>query len=980
MEEIESILIGTLNTKRELRKLAEQKLDFLIKQSPSQTFLSLINLISSTSENLATLSSVLIYNNYITQGSIKLIDSSISQNAFDLFTSQLSKPISIKTRRKIGQILVGLSVMEGKEVDFLGYVANCCQNPLIEVTEFGFYLFEMACEYPSLLQIIQQQVQFLAGLIVEKLLNKELSQSIIICLYSILKEIDVNVGRSLEESFLKSLEMILVSPSLQLINSLFELTEKKPQIWNGKEKQLMYLAFTIANNTELYPEIRVNAVEILRFYLKQADLPVITENFWKDCVGLGFTLLAEPEYCLDIELWAGAEVDDFIISTFKVGFDLLQNLHKNPICQNLIEVMVNAHLEAGYWVHKNAGIIGNQLLKKPNVNFLLNISDPNPRLQWSVLDTLGYIVIEKNSNDFFEQILRYSLKTINEFYSSNAVTLKMKTKCLSVINFIFTRCSLISEELPQSIILLLPDIYNEIFKALADTGTLLAGLKALALLIEANGEYFYQISGKFTNGLSIILNSPASTYKEKEIRAACIKCWCSIVERVQEFTSFTDLFTQIWNIKQGMEADDKGLIEVWYIVLELHKRLKKRFSSYLQPVVNDLICRIKTDIDIHLSDNEAPVEGYQSMTFLIPGLGEKTVSMSTIALEIKKEASKVLNKLIENYPQTMEPYFQLLLQANSSLISFEYNMELKVSCLKGLSILPKIESSDNTLLTIFQILSERFPKIKSPKEILIFLNYNYEFLARFPSLLPIGLSNVTYYCGQLSKCLYSFLSSKSELNTGIVHNVSSIICVFISSFGERLKPIFFRDFQGTYSELLFNSQTNLEMLLSALNVYCDYIKYIGGLPVNNGISQLLEQFTKLCYSESPEIRQSAASAVVACIDKDTKAVQTQLNQVRSSLVYLIELPNAKDLFLEGAEAAIAGIVKIGILFQPELIGACLNWMPLRTDSDEAAEIHQLLINNHNLIPNNKHLWQALSSSPYLTDQSRHLLSTLINYQ
>lgn len=975
MEEFKSILLETLNTKRDPRKLAEQRLEFLIKQNPTETFLSLASLISSNSETLATLSSVLIYNKYITQGIIKLIDSSISQNAFDLFTSQLAKNISVKTCNKIGQILAGLSIIDNKEVEFLAYVVNCCQNPSNEVKNFGFYLFVVACEHPSLLRIIQQQVNFLTILISENIVNQDLSHSVIICLFSILKQIPLVHCQPLEACFFKSLEIILSQPSMQLILGLLEVTEKNPQIWTGKEIKLMFLISSLVRKTEVGKEIRVNVVEVLRTYLNLVNQDNQADGFWQECVSLGFVLLAEPDYCVDIEQWASYESEDLVVSIFKAGFDLLRDVKLFPVCQKLIQQLVNAHLNANYWVQKNAGITASQLLNDSDTSIILSISDSNPRLSWSILDYLSSIVMEKDSQHLYEIILQFTLRTLNNSYSTEVIALKLQVKSLIVIENLFTKCSFLSIDLSQGVIQLLPEIYQSVFRALANSNTLLAGLKALASLIETNGEYFSQVSSQFLNGLTIILNSPATNLKQQEIRAACINCWCAIVEVVQEFTSFTDLFSQIWKIKQGMDESDIGLSAIWYLIPELHKRLKERFSDYLQTVISELINRVKTDIDIHITENEIPIEGYQCITVDIPGRGEKIITMNLNALETKIEASEILYKLVDYYPPTLTPYFPLLLQTYSSLISFEFSKDLRIISLKTLSTLPKIDNSDNTLVTVSHIVLERLTKLKKTEEIFIVLKYFYKFLKHFTNVSAIGLSVASLLCKQLALFLDNFLIGNSPLIAEQVAFITEIVCLLMKSFRDKFKPLFFQELQTIFAKLLYDCMLDSEILLSALCIYCDFVEFTGDLLVSNGTCPLLEQFIKLCYHESPDIRQTAATAIVKCLDKEPNIVQSHLNEVKSALIHLIELPNSKDLFIQGSEAAVAGIVKISILFQPELLSTCLNWIPLNTDAEEATEIHRLLINNHKLIPNHQYLMQSLKSSPYLDEPSRYFLST-----
>lgn len=971
MEEFKELLLATLNSNRDTRKQAEQKLQNLFQDHPTWTFQSLISLIPSSSDPLSTLSSVLLHNVYLKQGLIKLIDSPVSQNASNLFLDQLSNNLSPKTKNKIGQILVGLSVIEGNESSFLSYVANCCQNLVSEVTVFGFHMLKISFKYPTLRNLIQQQANYIASLIADKISNREICEIVIVCLYSILKHIEMDECRLLEASFLKSLEVIINYYSLETIIGLLKITEKKPEIWIGKEKQLIHFSFTIVNKTDISNDIRVNTVEILRTFLNLKTFQGYENSFLRDCITIGFILLAEPEYSQDIELWA-AENDDLVFSTFRAGFDLLNELHEFSTCQLLIQEMANAHLSTNYWVHQNAGIIASLLLKTPDINNLLTIPGSNPRLLWSLLDTFEYTIIAKNSYNLLDQILSFTLNATKILYLSNTITLKIKVKCLLVIERIFFKYSVRLQELSPSISMLIPDTYNEIIKALADNATILAGIKALTMLIITNGEYFAQVSSQFISGLANILNSPVFTYKDKEIRAACLHCWSSIVKHVLQFTSLSELFTELWKIKQGMDETDIGLTDLWSTILEIYERLKEGFSGYLQLVVNDLVLRTNLEIDSQLKENAAN----QAIKIIIP---EQIKISDSINEGIKQEASKLLCEFIEKSPQAMKPYLILLLQASSSLVNLDCNAKLKIDSLKILSLLPKIDRSDSTLLTTFQIIIERLPKMKDFTEACYLLKYSSESLAQFLSISIIGYNNAEIFCNLLTECLREVLASKSESLTGIVVYITDIICLLIKSFKELFIHLFNLYLHGTYSELLFDGLENPEILLRVLGLYCDYIHYTGDLFLSDGVCLLIEQFLKLCYYEIPEIRQKAVTAVVECLEKDPKVIKSEVKQVKSALFYLIELHNARDLYLETSELAISGLVKIGVLFQSQIIETCLNWIPLITNPEKASKTHQLLINNHKLIPNSQNFLQFLGSSPYLDDQSRQLLSNLIDF-
>lgn len=986
MHEFESYLTNALSPLRELRQNAEKNIENKIKLQPTETFLTLITFLSDTVENLASLSSILLLNKYFEGDRYRMVEQKTFDTTFALLTEKLNKPISKMIRKNIAKILIKFSEIKMSQDQFFNYIIECFQSDLQVVQCFACYLLESASESETFIRIIVQQVEFVNGVLFRAVgsCENEVRFNAVLSFLRVFEKIGEERQVGFSACFLKTLEVIVDQPDLRLIDGLLDVTKFNVAIWNGKLDQLIILVLTIVKREEVLRNTKELVVEILKIVIENLDKNTQSNKFWQDTVTIAFTLLADVDFPHDIEIWASAFSDPSEADLEHQGFTLLREIYQIPQCNDLIYQMTQAHLNCSHWVYQSAGIRASALLSLPTPMQILSLSNNNLRIQYSLLKYIEELILLEKSHDLCAHFLKFILAQCSFQYPSVETRQKLTAFALKVMSEIFSFLISRSNETNSEILSMLPEVYSVLFSFLSNTSTLHQSIEALTSIINYSGASFESVCPKFLPGLLSILTSPAPTHESQEIRASSIRCLGSIAESCEEIIDFSDLFLKIWSVKSLIPEDEKAISSIWEILPEFHKKLKSRFSIFLQPVLTELLTRASLDLDVHHRLNEIEQAGYTSFKFYIEGKGVYYVVMNEANLQVKTEAVQTLYQMIDYHPETLEAYSKQIIQAVYSLMSQDVNMtfkELKQNLLSVLVLLPHLDSSDEVLIQFFPVLLKELQKQKDCKSLLALLKSTHYFLLNFKSITAIGLSLAQSYSKFLALSLHKFLAETAgQVQAKSMKYISESVCLLLKSFRQVFSSIFMNEFQLLFSNILWNPAMPAALTLGALNIYCDFVSFTGNLLVQTSSCPLLLKFIELCYHCEPGIRNSAASAIGKCIEKDSKVVACYLNQLVPALCHIVSLPDARGPGRAGSESAAACIGKIAVLFKPELFELFLDWVPFTDNAKEAKEMHQLLLMNLNLVPSlsQTSVLGKLRSSELLNEESRNLLMKLGN--
>jgi hypothetical protein len=985
MIKFESFLKDVLSPRREVRLAAEKSLEDLLISHPTDSYLALISFLDAKIEDLANLSSILILNKFFEDLKYKKVELGVFKNTFNLLAEKLTQPISTKIRVKVAEILVKFSVIQKTQLDLVLYIENCFSSTNIAVQCFGCYLVENACKSQTFSQIFLTRVEIFTGIFFEMMQNRqvEIKVSSILAFYSFLEISDEKNLHFFDRCFLKTLENIVDDPNPLIINSLAETTKLNKSIWSGKLEKLTTLSLSVIKQSNASRNVKYLLVDMLEDFIETNSETLISSVFWQDWVTIAFTLLADVEYPQDLQMWASRSEDPQEIDLCERGLDLLKAVSRLPVCQQLISQLSASHLNASHWVYQAAGIRAVVLVDSFNPVEIFSFETQNVRIQHSLLCSLQDLIESPAFETIIEKTLDFSMKILKKQYETCEIAFKMYSTSLLVLQRVFSRLIRTSFELNAGIQSRLPQVYSVLLQCLSNESTLLPALEALTFVINFSGHFFESISSDFLPGLNALLLSPVLSHGQKEVRAACIRCWGSIVESCSEIFDFSELFKELWNVKERMIDDEKGISSFWEIVPEFHDKLRERFSGFLEIVLVELGVRINLDLEIGHSFSHVIKPGFASIPLNVEGKGLYFVTMNENNVMIKIEAAKVLHQMIDYYPDSLCSHFGIIFNIISTAFNCSFSLkipEIRENLLKILTLLPCLQSSDDLLLHFFPNLLSEWSLKKDLNSLLLMIKYTYYFLSNFSNISAMGLSYAKVYSTQLSISLNLFLKTDDfSLQSKGIKFISESICILLKSFKQSFSPLFTSDFQLSFSNFLWSPSASSEQVLSALNIFCDFVEFTGNLLVQHSSCPLLEKFIDLCYSECPKIRNSAASAVKKCIEKDFCTVNAYLNNLVPALLFILRLPGARDSFLDGSESAAACLGKIAVLAKPELFSLFAEWIPFSCDQEEAAEMHALFVKNLNLLGDPSAVLKKLKASEFLDWECRGIVEKLVSY-
>ena len=245
------------------------------------------------------------------------------------------------------------------------------------------------------------------------------------------------------------------------------------------------------------------------------------------------------------------------------------------------------------------------------------------------------------------------LPMLDQFLSHSSQ--KIVYQALNSLNMYFTSVLAKEINIETTVVPYVSSLVGSIYNILGITPLLNQALSTLSLLITCAGGKFLPYCNKFYSGLRIILNSPCNNILDQEIRAECIRCIGCLVENMTDISEVSGLFNEILSIKSIIPEEDLSMAAIWDILPQFAMSLKQNFSSYLEIIIPELIYRLQLDIDIHLSDNDNTLPGYDIIRLNIPGHGEKAIAINTIKLQAKIKASETFYNLFKTLKNSLSP-------------------------------------------------------------------------------------------------------------------------------------------------------------------------------------------------------------------------------------------------------------------------------------------------------------------------------------
>lgn len=1019
MASFESILTSILSEDRATRQYGDYTLTDLLHNSLESTTLSLIDSLSSTDDKLSGLAAVLIRRKIIEEGAISRLSSSTIHYLKNSIISLISSSRSSYILRRLGDVLINLSEHQGWHNDMAGYMYSWASNSDPSVKELAFYLFELTTNFEKFFNLMYANMSHIMGLFHAALQDPNLNLRIA-CLHTVCSFLASFAEESLVMKYDSFVDYILcivkeavqtqsdVSKLTSLLNTAAELTDNFPRIWRAKINEITGLCASIARDRNFDSTLRAAALEIILALVRKVPGLLKSNNYFiEETVSLSFLLINELDNISDLSAWNNEPEETEIIHNdpYSLGKDLLNKL-SNYLEESIIPSLVKLipmHLENEDWTRVHTGILAIGIAAEGchdwfsnNLQHALNMlvpycSSSNPRLIWAAVTSLGLLCTEfepEIQTHYHAQVLVGLMGCMKIEYPTRLLT--QVSSCM--INYAKGLLSTEENEIKACfnpyVPLLMQNFYTILQEGMRSgcNALLQETLNALSVLSTVLQSDFSDYYNYFMPSLLSIVQANVTTIPQKEVRACSIRCIGHIVESVSELSSAVETALQIMNqlmeLKRVLEDDDPALNTIYESISYFAMCLKDQFLPFLDIWVKELWEKASMEVEMALYDADSeeakslPV-GMNAVRFELKGLGTKQLAVSTVVLENKIKACKILYEIVDSLENGFEPYAMNTLNVLLPLINYKYNKDIRKYSVKTISLLFKIVSIPQREIMLARVAPDYASTFKAsistPEDLkrqIKSLLSCFEFL---PNISVIGLSTCVTIASTLSECLRSVFTrkvermpnldsySKSEeyeselaelqyeedIDDEIIRSTMEIIGKFLQTFKTQFQGIFLEHFKNIYAELFYKQNSNDIEILSAICVFDDYIEHTHDLMLNEGKSPLLEHLIKYSYSSNPDIRQSAIYGVGLCAQMMNGQVMSQY--LEHCLNAVMSIISRQDAFTEdlasSTECAIGAYGKLALYHLPEYIPNWLTNLPVKSDPEEAKSVHKLFLSH-----------------------------------
>ncbi|CAG9310241.1 unnamed protein product [Blepharisma stoltei] len=800
----------------------------------------------------------------------------------------------------------------------------------------------------------------------------------------------------------------------QVLFTLAELTEAYPRLWKEKIEKLASNMSGIARNYQLATELRAAAIEVIITLIKKIP-GRLKKNvyFIQEILALGFSLTTEVDFPYDLDGWnqEGPELVVIQNDPYSLGKDLLlrmANFLQEAIFPYAMQ-LIPAHLQAPHWANQHTGILAIGIISegcKPNIRQILPhiistltpfANSDSPRLKWAVMTTIGLLCSEFHpelQNAYHFEILSAILSCL----SSNNLAKVQAQASASMVNY---SKGLLYKNSSKDLALFpyLSTLIQHFLSILTSPSSplflLQEALNAIAMIACASESNFAPYYHQLVYGLRKLINSNGNSPAEKEVRATCIKCLGCIIESVGEAgDAFKDdavsLLDDLMRIRSTLNDADQVFQAINEVLSYFASSLKERFAPYLEVLIPQIFAHAEQVIDFKFADAESADalcldQGMSALQFELRGLGKKQLAISTTCLENKIKACKILYDLVSSLGVSFSPYVDQAAQILSKLITFPYNSVIRKYSLKAVQNLQSCCASQTQAELFLRTLVPNFiialakSGVRNPgacnKQLRVLLRC----MKKVQNVGVIGISSAQELSRKLAMCLNEVLNRKNcrsheqinlaeqdlyeeelaefeeseRIDDEILQKTMEIVGILLKSYKTQFQPIFLQEFKSIFGEFLYKPNATENETLFSLCMFCDYVEFTHDIFFSNTSSPIVEQFIKNCYHHNPDIRQSAAYGLgLSAYFGDPTAFRIYLQESIKAINYMLNLPDSRsEKLLVSSECAAGALGKIALYHASELIPNWLNWLPFKSDPEEAQIAHTLLFDNINLLNN-----------------------------
>lgn len=1001
MEEFEKLVFGILDEDHSVREMSENTLGLMKNLDSVGLSCNLLEIMAKDENQLTHLSAVLYRKFFIEEFNpeqdplckLKLLQ-------------MLQPPRSFNYLKKISNILIALSVQQNFCNEILSNIVNWLNSPHVPMKSLAFYMLEISTQQHSTMLIIEANICSVFELLCKGLNDESPEIKLAACKAAtqIIKELPISPQSSnFLQMILSTLPSTYPLDPFEVITSINDLISVHPGITCNLIDKLVQSMSKIAKDHKLSRQSRSAAVEV--FSQMAGKCTAITRQsryFIQEALTLAMILLAEVEFPNNLEEWDSAiDSEVALLEPYDVSKQLLSELADN--LQGLVFddaiLLIDAHLVAGHWVYLHSGLLALGLiadgckdrfkdcLDKYCLVVIENCSHEHPRVRFAAITAMSLFctffapVMQVR---YCDEVVRKLLGNLKHKYS------KVKSQALKgIINFccgfdLRGNCWAL-EAYAQAF----ADGFDEVINDPNSSGEVLQDLLASLAVVVNRLKKADGFQG-FLPKLMKIFYMPG--LHMEDLKREAMTCVATILNK-NKYNNSDQILEELLRIKSMVNESEEHYPKLIEILCK--KVVYSGNTLLLRDIMEELLKNASIPVEVAVFDAES-MSSYllRGIVVDINGLGSKKISLNTSAIQVKKSACVLINFLINELKNQIQPWAFQIFNVMTSNIDFKLNQVVVKFALKSiisLVMVSDMQTKQSLVINLIpKLLDSISPKLKTmPKDVLQKLQTLNTLFEALESISCIGLSeslNLSILLSTCITCIIQRKNSRLDQNSNLKHQTPETIqdlenlentdddllrvCMdltgfLLKSFKKDFLPLFKEYFQGLVGELLYKSQPSEAELVAGLCLFCDYIEHTGDLMLNNGNSLIVPELIKFTYHQSKNVRQSAVYAIGLAALFGGPSFDRYVDAAADACNFVINLPEAFGAeLIESSECAVGALGKLAVVYREDLIPEWIKYLPLRSDPEEASVSAALFFKNYPKI-------QKFDSS----NQIFHLLST-----
>ena len=510
------------------------------------------------------------------------------------------------------------------------------------------------------------------------------------------------------------------------LETMIEIIDQHPKFWKGKTDTIITIVNEISKPKIFKNDLRECALELVFSLAKSSPSSIKKSAQFKSVfLPLLFSLILEIDYENDEKGWEknleeNEQDADEMFYAVRDSFDRLALDLGEDYTMKVTAEFIKKYLASQNWIEVHAAFTAMAYMSdgckdsysknlKEFMQFISNgLTNQHPRVRYAALFAFGSVLkstAPKPQKEFTNNIL----PALAQLMSEKEPSIRVKTQsCNSLVEFLR---GLLNDDLtPEESLKLISSYTSDLVKLLSQLFEFslkesyyplqeasLTSLSLLSNLLEKNFAPYYDQLMPGLKKLFFGLN--AETPEQKKLKSNTIETMsflCSSIaeERDKYMNDLNEISNAFLNLMKNIPEEDPQLSSIINGFTHLSLAMKDKFEPILEKLLPILTNYITADIGFKAED--ASLDEYipadkeektklDSVVFNL-GVNKAKLSLNTFALQNKILSFRVLLQIATNMETAFAKYIEGLLKLSQSLLEFPYSPKIRkiaIKCVKA---------------------------------------------------------------------------------------------------------------------------------------------------------------------------------------------------------------------------------------------------------------------------------------------------------